>query len=170
MSKPQEKKVVVVTGMKTINISNRDFINRLNPAFSELAMLKSNPDSGELKYSIKRSMGSMQDAVDRFNKKRIEIFEERAKKDEEGNAEFDKNKNYLFKSEKLKKEAFAELEKLEKEIIRLIIYPVSMENIIKATKQDLSIAMEYNLGEYIEYPEGSDDAKFIEEMKLKNYN
>src|SRR3990167_4639881 len=131
MSKPQEKKVVVVTGMKTINISNRDFINRLNPAFSELAMLKSNPDSGELKYSIKRSMGSMQDAVDRFNKK--------------------------------KKETFAELEKLEKEIIRLTIYPVSMENIIKATKQDLSIAMEYNLGEYIEYPEGSDDAKFIEE-------
>jgi len=158
---------VIVRGMKTINITNKDLINRLNPAFSELAMLKSNADSGKLKYSIKRTINSIEDAVKRYAKQRNEIFEDRCKVDEEGNPMFDDKKNYLFEKPELKKEALKKLEELDNEEIKLTIYPVSLENIINATKQDLSIAMEYNLGEFIEYAEGSEDAKFFEEIKAE---
>jgi len=137
-----------VSGMKTIKISNKDLLNKFYPSFKELSALPSNPKTGRLKYAIKRSLGSLQDAVERYSKRRQEIFEERCKMDESGNPKFDKEKNYSFETKELRKEAMKELGNLDKEIVDLTIYPVRKENIVSGTSQ-LSIGMELDLGEFI---------------------
>jgi len=137
-----------VVGMKTIKISNKNLLNKFFPSFQELSALPSNPKTGRLKYAIKRSLGSLQDAIERYSKKRQEIFEERCKMDESGNPKFDKDKNYSFETKDLRKEAMEVLDSLDREIVDLTIYPIRKENIVSGTSE-LSIGTELNLGEFI---------------------
>jgi len=142
MSKSNKNEEVV--GMVTIKMTNKHFVNKFAGAFSELSALPSNPKTGRLKYAIKRTLGSVQDAMERYNKQRQEIFEERAKMDENGNPQFDKDKNYLFESKDLRKEAFSKLDELNEKEIQLTVYPIRAENIVSGNSS-LSIAMEINL-------------------------
>jgi len=144
-----EKKVTKkVTAMKTIEISNKDFLNKFFPAFTELSNLPANKNTGRLKYAIKRSLGSVQSTTEGYTKARQLVFEDRCKMDEGGNPIFDKDKNYTFETKELRKEAFSELDKLDNKIISLTIYPVRKENIVRGNRA-LSLIMELNLGEFI---------------------
>ena len=143
-----EKTVEIVNGMRTVKMTNKHFVSKFATSFSELSELPSNPKTGRLKYAIKRTLGSVQDAMDRYNQERQNIFEERAKMDEHGNPTFDKNKNYLFETKDLRKDAFKELDKLDRKLIELTVYPIKAENIVSGNKS-LSIALELNLEGFI---------------------
>lgn len=143
---------------KTIDITNKRFMNRLNPAFTELANLPSNADSGQLKYAIKRSLGGFQDAVDRYSKKRREIFEDRCKKDKDGNPEFGNKEEYLFEGKDEREEAFKLIEELDDEVIKLTLYSITLENVLKATKT-ISIGLELSLEGFLEELVDKEDAK-----------
>ena len=133
---------------KKIKITNKELVNVFFRAFNDLSKLPSNSKSGKLKYAIKRSLPSIQAAVESFEKKRVQIFEDRAKVDENGNPKFDENGNYLFDSKEIRKDAFNALHQLEEEEIEIEIYPVSI-NDITAVAGEISIAQEINLGEFI---------------------
>jgi hypothetical protein len=143
-----KSKASKVSAMKTIELTNKDFLNKFFPAFTELSSLPSNKNTGRLKYAIKRSLGSVQEKAEGYNKARQLIFEDRCKMDEGGNPLFDKDKNYTFESKDLRKEAFAELDKLDNKTVSLTIYPVRKENIVSGNSA-LSLIMELNLGEFI---------------------
>ncbi|PIZ52376.1 hypothetical protein COY27_00550, partial [Candidatus Woesearchaeota archaeon CG_4_10_14_0_2_um_filter_33_13] len=68
-----------------IKIKNKELVNNFFRAFNDLSKLPSNPKSGKLKYAIKRSLPGIQEAVENYNKTRTQIFEDRAKVDENGN-------------------------------------------------------------------------------------
>jgi len=157
-----KQKETLISGMKTIEISYKDFLNKFFPAFTELSALPSNKNTGRLKYAVKRSLGSIQERLEGYNKARQLIFEDRCKMDEGGNPIFDKDKNYTFESKDLRKEAFAELEKLDKTIISLTIYPVRKENIVSGNSA-LSLIMELNLGGFIIPTE--EELKMLEEFE-----
>jgi hypothetical protein len=142
------KDTKLVGAMKTIELTNKDFLNKFMPAFQELSSLPSNKNTGRLKYAVKRTLGSVQERMEGYNNARQSIFEDRCKMDEGGNPLFDKDKNYTFETKDLRKEAFAELEKLDNKKIKLTIYPVRKENIVSGNKA-LSIILELNLGEFI---------------------
>lgn len=133
---------------KKIKITNKELVNVFFRAFNDLSKLPSNAKSGKLKYAIKRSLPSIQAAVESFEKKRVQIFEDRAKVDENGNPKFDEKNNYLFDSKEIRKDAFNALHQLEEEEIEIEIYPVSI-NDITAVAGEISIAQEINLGEFI---------------------
>ena len=131
-----------------IKIKNKVLVNNLFRAFNDLSKLPSNPKSGKLKYAIKRSLPSIQEAAENYNKTRTQIFEDRAKVDENGNPKFDENQNYLFDSKAVRQTAFDALHKLEEEEVEIEIYPISI-NDITAVAGEISIAQEINLGEFI---------------------
>ena len=133
---------------KKIKITNKQLINAFTRELEALSKLPSNPKSGKLKYAIKRTLPSVQEAIGNFNKQRTQIFEDRAKVDENGNPKFDENGNYLFDSKEIRKDAFNALHQLEEEEIEIEIYPVSI-NDITAVAGEISIAQEINLGEFI---------------------
>lgn len=137
-----------VTGTTTIDISNRNFLNKFLPSLNELSMLPSNKESGQLKYAVKKTLTTVQIALDSYNFEKQQIFEDRAKVDENGNPMFDDKREYIFESKESRTEAFAELKKLDETIIKLSVYPIRKENVIKATK-NISIALELSLEGFI---------------------
>lgn len=133
---------------KKIKISNKQLINLFVRELDKLSNLPSNSKSGKLKYAIKRTLPSVQEAIEKFNKERSQIFEDRAKVDENGNPKFDENGNYLFDSKEIRKEAFEALNQLDNKEIEIEIYPIGLED-ITAVCGEISIGTEINLGEFI---------------------
>lgn len=163
MAKSKETNTKKVSAMKTIELTNKDFLNKFFPAFQELSSLPSNKNTGRLKYAIKRSLGSVQERVEGYTKARQEIFEDGCKMDDGGNPIFDQDKNYTFETKDLRTAAFDELAKLDDKKIKLTIYPVRKENIVSGNKA-LSIILELNLGGFI-LPTEEEEKAFAEFSK-----
>jgi len=144
MAEKQEK----VTGMKSINLTNKELINKFYPSFVELTKVPSNTKTGRLKYAIKRSINSIQDALENYQEARNEIFESRCKLDGDGNPVMGEDKSYTFDSSDIRKEAISEAKKLENKEITLTIYPINKSNIEEAIGS-LSIGLELNLEGFI---------------------
>lgn len=133
--------------MKEITLSNKKFVNAFLPAFDALVKLPSNKQSGKLKYAIKRSIDNIQEALDEYNKKRIRIFEDRAKVDENGNPIMGEDGSYIFESAAKRKAAFEELEKLNNTQITINVFPINKEVIDEMG--GISIGQELNLLDFI---------------------
>lgn len=133
--------------MKEITLSNKKFINSFLPAFDGLVRLPSNKQSGKLKYAIKRSIDNIQEALDEYNKKRIRIFEDRAKVDENGNPIMGEDGSYIFENAAKRKAAFEELEKLNNTQITISIFPITKSVIDEIG--GISIGQELNLLDFI---------------------
>lgn len=133
--------------MKEITLSNKKFINSFLPAFDGLVRLPSNKQSGKLKYAIKRSMDSIQEAFDEYNQKRIIIFEDRAKVDENGSPVMGEDGSYIFENAAKRKAAFEELEKLNDTKITINVFPITKSVIDEMG--GISIGQELNLLDFI---------------------
>lgn len=139
---------IKITGMKTIKMTNKVFLEEFNPAFSALANLPANPKSGKLKYALKRTVGSVQKAGEAHAKKLREICEPLAAITDEGNPKTTADgRDYIWKDSDAKKDAEKKIEKLNSEEIELTVYPVHLATITDAHK--ISYGLEINLGEFI---------------------
>lgn len=141
------KKVQETGNMVTIQITNRKFTNAFLPAFNGLVNLPSNKQSGKLKYAIKRSIDNIQEALDEYNKKRIRIFEDRAKVDDSGNPIMGEDDSYIFESAAKRRQAFDEFDKLNDTKITISIFPINKEVIDEMG--GISIGQEINLLDFI---------------------
>lgn len=163
MTKTKEK----ITGLQTIKMKNKQFINIFNPAFTAISNFPSNSKSGDLKYAIKRSLESIQQAGEAFTNERRLILEDASLKDENGNPKFSPKSeggDYLFKSDTSRKLAIEQIQKLEEKEITLNVYPVRLKSITDC--REISIGLEINLmGFIIENIE--QDEKIAEEEKLE---
>ena len=144
----KSKEIKMVTGMATIKMTNRAFLNKFYPSFLELTKLPSNTKSGKIKYAVKRSLGSVQDALDKYTSVKQEIFEERAKLDESGNPVMGQDNSYIFESKEIRKEAIDTVKELDNKEIELTVYPITKENLI-ASVGSISIGMELNLEGFV---------------------
>lgn len=133
--------------MKEITLTNRKFINAFLPAFNGLVNLPSNKQSGKLKYAIKRSIDNIQEALDEYNKKRIIIFEDRAKVDENGNPIMGEDGSYIFENATKRRQAFDEFDKLNDTKITISVFPIDKEVIDEIG--GISIGQELNLLDFI---------------------
>lgn len=132
--------------MKT---TNKKFIHAFIPTFQELSNIASNPKTGKLKYAIKRNLPIIEETLSKYEKSRQTIFEDRAKHDENGNPMFDANKEYLFQSKELRKEAFEKIAELDNTEIEIDIFQISMSDLTDAIGE-ISIGREINLEGFIE--------------------
>lgn len=158
------KKVQETSNMVTIQITNKNLMDKLLPSFTELSKLPSNPKTGKIRYAIKRSLGSFQDAAERYNSARIELFEERAKMDENGNPQTEKDGSYIFESKELRKEAMEKLKELNEKEISLTIYPIR-KSVLQAATGNISIGTEINLEGFLVNDVDADE-EIEEEMKV----
>lgn len=149
IKKNNTKEVQMVSGMVTLKMSNKYFINKFSPSFNELKQVPSNPKSGKLKFAIKKTVGSIEDAIERYIAKRQDIFEERCKLDGEGNPLIGEDKSYLFETPELRKEAKKLTKELDNEEIKLRVYPIRKVNLIDAIGGAISIGSELNLEGFI---------------------
>lgn len=133
--------------MRTLTMTNKEFMDVFMLAFNFLANQPTNPKSGNLKYGIKRTIASIQKAGEAYTEAKRELFEEYAQKDEHGNPKFDNRDNYLFETPELRKDAFAKLKVLNEKEVEIRVYPVALKDITNTTK--LSISHEIALGGFI---------------------
>jgi hypothetical protein len=148
MGKTEEK----ITGMTTIQMTNKQFLTEFSPAFNKVANLPANPKSGKLKYALKRTLGSVQAVGEAFEKKAREIREPLAKMDDDGNPKTTENgMDYVYDGSENKKKAEEGMKKLYDTVIYLTVYPVRLSTITDALTENynLTFALELNLGEFI---------------------
>jgi len=139
---------IKITGMKTIKMTNKVFLEEFNPAFSALANFPSNPKSSGIKYAIKRTVGSVQKAGEAHARKLREICEPHAALTDEGNPKTTADgRNYIWKNSDEKKDAEKKIEDLNNEVIELTVYPVHLKTITNA--YNISLGLEINLGEFV---------------------
>jgi hypothetical protein len=141
--------------MKEMTLSYNKFLNGFLPAFNNLVNLPSNKQSGKLKYAIKRSLDNIQEEFNEYNKKRIQIFEDRAKVDENGSPMISEDGSYTFESAKKRKEAFDALDELNNTKITLSIFPINKE--VLDDIGGISIGQELNLLDFIIDEENIDE-------------
>jgi hypothetical protein len=136
------------TPLRTLKMSWLHFMDSFVPAFQLLSNRPSNPNSGKLKYAIKRSIEPIQKLATKYNRAKSELFEDFAKKDANGNPQYDEAKNYLFETPELRKGCLKKLDELNDTMIEVVVYPISMVHIESSTP--LTIQHEIALNGFIE--------------------
>lgn len=153
--------------MDTIKITNRILASEVHGNLESLLYLKPNEGNASVRYAIKRSFRSVQNAIVDYNKKRKEIFESYCKynegtpciKKEKGSQEYEFQNKDEYKKAQLKLNALAE------EVIELKVHKMKYADLVDLDRFNLGI--EICLEKLIDFGEG--EAKPIETPE-KNLN